>query len=525
MRKSDDKNTRHILPYLALSSVVGFLTAILGSAFKLGAQWAVHFSATVYDTVGQNPLWMPALVLGAAGLGLAASFIVAQAKSCKGGGIPTSIAAVRGIVRFNWVSGVLALPFSALITFLGGLPLGTEGPCVQMGTAIGEGAVTCLGSPKHRGWRRYIMTGGASAGFSVATASPISAILFAVEELHKAFSPLLLSGVSICVMTAQITVQLLGLLGIESEKLFHLPQMAVLGTKLLFIPVLVGAVCGLCSVGFTSFYHVVEKRIRGVLEKRSLKAVFPVLFAGIALVGLCVSDALGTGHGLVDKLLTTRMAWYLLALVFLLRAVLMMVSNTAGVTGGIFLPTLAFGAMIGSLCGDGLTALGWIEPQYRILMVVLGITAFLGATSRIPLTACVFAVEALNGMDNALAIVIAVTVAFLIAKLSGVEDLTDTVIEAKAHALSRGKQPEVTVVSLTVGEESFVAGKEPGDILWPHGCVVTAVARGQAVRRGEEIRPGDVLTLRCTTHDPAVMAEELDDLFGAACQAVGMPDV
>ena len=505
---------KRIFPFLIFSVLTGFLSAVIGTVFKLGAEGVIHLSATVYNAVRQHSVWIPLLVAGAAVLGLVASFIVSLAQSCKGGGIPTSVAAVCGITGFKWLPSVFVLPFSALITFFCGLPLGTEGPCVQMGTAIGDGVIQCFGAKKHQAWRRYIMTGGASAGFSIATASPISAILFSMEELHKKFSPLLLTGVCISVMTAQTTAQAFTLLGIESGKLFHLPELSTLSVNLLYAPLLVGVICGLGSVLFTHCYHKTDKLLRTILGKLSIKALFPILFACIALVGIFLPDTQGTGHGLVDELFQTRTVWYLLILVFLLRAVFMMVSNTAGVTGGVFLPTLAFGAILGSLCAEGMIAIGLLEESQYLLMVILGISAFLGATSRIPLTACIFAVEALNSGSNVLALVIAITVAFLIAKLSGIEDFTDAVIEAKEHSIHKGATPTVVVVPLTVQENSFVIGKELRDILWPNACTVISVEQAQESHHGEELHAGDIITLRYKTYDPETTANELHALVG-----------
>ena len=514
MKKHHCTALKNTLPFLGFSILAGFFSAVAGIAFKLGAEGAIHLSAAIYGSVRQQPVWIPVLVLGTAGLGLLASLVVSRAQSCKGGGIPASAAAVRGIVSFNWLSSVFVLPFSALLTFLGGLPLGTEGPCVQMGTAIGDGVVRCFGAKKHQSWRRYIMTGGASAGFSIATACPVSAILFSVEELHKKFSPLLLTGVSVSVISAQLTAQLFTLLGVESGGLFHLPAIGTLPAKLLYVPLLVGTVCGLGSVLFTHCYHTVEKAVRAVLRKLSVKAVFPLLFACVSVVGLCLSDTLGTGHALVDKLFQTHCVWYLLLLVFLIRGIFMMAANTAGVTGGLFLPTLAFGAILGSLCAEGLIAVGLMETQDYLLTVILGITAFLGATSRIPLTACVFAVEAMSGGSNVLAVVMAATVAFLVARLSGIEDFTDAVIKAKEYSARKDTELTELVTSVTVSEASFVAGMEPHDILWPNACTVVSVERAHKGHGSEELSPGDVITVHYKTYNAAATATELNMLLG-----------
>ena len=508
-----------LFPCLGFSVATGFVSAVLITAFKIAAEGVIRLSSVLYDTVRAHPIWLPFLVLGAAGIGLAASFILSASRSCRGGGIPTSVAAIRGVVNFKWFAGVLVLPFSALLTFFCGLPLGTEGPCVQMGTAVGDGVVQCLGSEKHKGWRRYVMTGGASAGFAIATASPLSAILFSIEELHKHFSPLLLTVSSLSVLTAQITVQVFSAFGIGSTRLFLLPDIGAIPPKFLFAPLLVGLVCGGCSILFTRFYHFIDKRMHALLKKISIKIAFPVLFACVSIVGFFLVDALGTGHDLSEKLLHTNVAWYLLVLLFLVRMVLMMISNTAGVTGGVFLPTLAFGALLGSLCAGGMISIGWIEADHYVLMVVLGMTAFLGATSRIPLTACGFAIEALGGIHNVLPIVLAATAALLVVESSGLEDFTDTVIDSKVHSISKGKKPTVIEAALTVKPNAFAVGKELRDILWPNACAIVSVERALENRGKVGISEYDVITVHYKTYDPAATFQEFTALVGEQDEA------
>lgn len=503
-----------LLPCLVFSMAAGFLSAILVTAFKLAAESVIHISTVFYGVVRQNPVWIPVLVIGAAAIGLIASFVLSLSHSCRGGGIPTAVAAIRGIVSFKWIASIFGLPLSALLTFFGGLPLGTEGPCVQMGTAIGDGVVKCFGSKKYKGWRRYIMTGGACAGFSIATSSPITAILFSIEELHKHFSPLVLTISSISVMSAQIAVQILASFGIGSGRLFHLSEIGAIPLRLLFVPLIIGIVCGGCSILFTRLYHLIDKLMHRLLKKVSVKVVFPVLFCFVSLIGFFLPETLGTGHSLVDTLFGTQIVWYLLITIFLIRSIFMMVSNTSGATGGVFLPTLAFGGLIGSLCAKGMIALGWIESDFYMLVVVLGIAAFLGATSRIPITACVFAMEALGGINNVLAIIIATTAAFLVVELSGLEDFTDTIIEAKTRSIHKGKAPMVIETSLTVNEDSLAVGKELRDILWPNSCVVTSFERARENYGKAGIAPGDAITVHYKTYNPAQTAEEFRLLVG-----------
>ena len=515
-----DRIKNLIWPIVYLSVITGFLSAIIITAFKLATRDAIYLSTSFYQMIRDYPIWLPMLVIGAALIGLVASFILSATHSCRGGGIPTSVAAIRGIVSFKWYAGAFILPISALMTFFCGLPLGTEGPCVQMGTAVGDGVVKCVGAKKHKGWRRYIMTGGASAGFSIATSSPITAIIFSMEELHKHFSPLLLMIASLSVVIAQSTAQVLAMLGLGSVRLFELPVIPAADVKLLFAPVIIGLVCGVCSILFTRFYRIVDKIMRRLLKKISASIVFPVLFGAVALVGFFIADSLGTGHSLAEVLFHREIVWYMMILLFLIRAITMMISNTSGVTGGIFLPTISFGAILGALSAEMMIAFGWIGEDLYMLMVCLGITAFLGATSRIPITAGVFAVEALGGINNILAIIIAVTVSFLVVELASIDDFTDTVIEAKARSITKGKKPVVIEVPLTVGEGSFVIGKELKDILWPNSCVVVSFDYVHKAREEHCIVPGDVITVRYTTYDPIATADDIRILVGEQSEEV-----
>ena len=108
----------------------------------------------------------------------------------------------------KWIQSIFALYISALITFLVGVPLGNEGPSVQMGAAVGKGNSRLL--KKNRlAWERYFMTGGACAGFAIVTGAPLSGIMFALEEAHRRFSVALFSVASFSVLFGTVTYRYL----------------------------------------------------------------------------------------------------------------------------------------------------------------------------------------------------------------------------------------------------------------------------------------------------------------------------
>ena len=428
MKSSFINKIKNTLPCLGFSIMAGICSALFITAFKWGAEQAIHLSSTLYTAVRVHPVYLFFFIPCAALLGLGVHCLLKKFPDCKGGGIPASVAAIGGKAPIRWVASALVLPFSALLTFLGGIPLGTEGPCVQMGTAIGQGVASRLKKGNHTS---CVMTGGGAAGFSLATGSPFCALLFSVEDLTKKFSLLFFTGASLSVAAAWGTQKLLALLGIGAEPLFHIETMNALDISLMFAPLLVGIICGAGSVVFTVAYHFVHKQMKKLQKKISNAILYPVLFGSTVLIGFVVANALGTGHSLTQTLFTNSFPLAMVLLIFGLRALLMMLASTAGITGGAFLPTLAFGALLGSLSANGMIYAGILHSEHYTLMVVLGTVAFLAATSRIPLTALIFALEALGGIYNLPALLLAIGAAYTIARLSKWEEFTELAIHDK----------------------------------------------------------------------------------------------
>ena len=81
-------------------------------------------------------------------MGIVSFSVIHYIPSCRGGGIPTAVAILRGHIPFEWMTTLVGMFSSSIITFGIGVPLGNEGPSVQMGTAIGRGSVFTL-AKKH----------------------------------------------------------------------------------------------------------------------------------------------------------------------------------------------------------------------------------------------------------------------------------------------------------------------------------------------------------------------------------------
>ncbi len=516
MRKNRSNYIKNILlPCLILSVIAGILTGIVIFLFKLTASWVIGASADIYAHVRSNPQFLPFLLLGAALIGLISAVTLKFIPDCRGGGIPTSIAILRGLTPLNWVKSTVFVFFSSMLTYFCAIPLGNEGPSIQIGTAIGRGTVRIF-APKNRAWDRYIMTGGASAGFAAATGSPLTGIFFAFEEAHRRFSPMIFMAAAMTTLASSATMQLLCSLsdGAVSYSLFGFTIDSILPLTYLWVTVIVGAACGFAAAGFTKVYTIVRKIIKVKLAALPFTLKTVIIFVCVSLIGFFSAECIASGHHLVDELIHGHGVWYLLIIYFCVRAILLIVANNADITGGLFVPTLAFGAIIGAVCGKALVSLGVLPEEYYIIMVVTGIASFLSSCSHTPIMAITFAIEALSGLSNIIPISVGITIAYLVVETLGIVPFTDTVIEAKVEASHSGKTAQIVDTHLTVREGSFVVGKEIRDILWPPTCVVLSVHKKHAVHGDSAIGDGDELHVHYQTYDENETMEYLEALVG-----------
>ena len=248
-KKLKNQLMNFIVPAFVFGSLTGALTAVTVLLYKFCAHFIISLSEHGYEALSSRLYLLPVVLLVLLGVAFLFSFIYKKVPNLRGGGIPTSVGILRGILSFDWLLNLLGIFFLSLSSFLVGVPLGNEGPAVQMGTAVGRGTVFSF-AKKHRAWDRYSMTGGACAGFATATGAPISGILFAIEEAHQRISPMIVIVSAAAVMSARFVTELLApLIGVSSEMFpaFNLP---VLEAKQIWIPALVGIAVGLFAVLF-----------------------------------------------------------------------------------------------------------------------------------------------------------------------------------------------------------------------------------------------------------------------------------
>ena len=510
-----------LLPCLLFSALTGIFTGALVFSFNLISTEVVHYSSEIYHFVRENPIYAPLLFLCVIVLGLLAGLMLKWFPNVRGGSLPVAVAHLRGHIAFKWLPNVVFVYFSSMISYLVGVPLGNEAPCVQMGAAVGKGTVG-LFAKKHRAWRRYIMTGGACAGFAVTTGAPLSGIFFALEEAHRRFTPMVIMVATMSTSAAIFTSRWLCNLFQVELTIISATLESSLRLKDIWAVILLALFCALFAAIFSKTYEKINHIVQKLRQRLHFIIRLEIVFVIVAIFGMISGNFINDGHNLLHEILHNEHVWMFLLLYLFVRSILVICSNSVGATGGLFVPTLVFGAMLGSICAQILISIGALPAESAPIMIVIGMATYKGASMRTPITAIIFACEVLSGLTNLPFIILSVAIAYLTVELLGAEPVMEIVYEARLEQEHEGKERKVYDMSMTVQPGAFVIGKETRDVLWPPECTVLAVHHTAGHRSHGELagmHAGDVLDLHFASYDLERTMYMLTDLIGTQPQA------
>jgi CIC family chloride channel protein len=322
--------------FLVLTLAIGALTSLAVVAFILLTE---RLGMRLYP-VG-SAAWRRVLtpVAGSLGVGY---LLYRYFPYARGSGVPQTKAALfarEGVITLRTVFGKF---FCTSATLAIGIPLGREGPAVQ----IGGGIASVLG--RRLGLRpekvKELIPVGAAAAIAAAFNTPLAAVLFALEEVVSDLHAPVLGSVVLASGTSWVVLRLL----LGNNPLFNVPQYRLVHPLEFGVYAVLG---GLVSVAFTKLLLGMRERFLR-LPKKTVWFQPGVGGLMVGLMGWFVPQVLGVGYGYVGDALNGRMALKLMALLVVLKLLATTTSYASGNAGGIFGPSLFIGAMLGGTVGS-----------------------------------------------------------------------------------------------------------------------------------------------------------------------------
>jgi len=404
---------------LALLRLIGIFTNL----FFFG-RWSTSMTSPAGNHLGLWEIAVP--VAGALVIGFMARY---GSERIRGHGIPEAIEAI--LINGSKVEPKVALlkPLSSAISIGSGGPFGAEGPIIMTGGAFGSMIAQLFRLSATE--RKTLLVAGAAAGMSATFASPVAAVLLAVELLLFEWKPRSFIPVALASITAGAARRYLLGLG----PLFPVPAHPVfIGPQGLMGCVVAGVLAGALSALLTlAVYAAEDFFLRLPIHWMWWPAIGGLV---IGLGGLIFPQALGVGYDTIGALLQGDVPRNLILGILLVKSVIWAVSLGSGTSGGVLAPLLMMGGALG-----GMEAM-FLPHEGAGFWPLVSMGAILGGTMRSPFTGVIFALELTHDVNMLLPLLLAVTIAHGFTVLTLRRSILTEKVARRGYHLSREYAPD-----------------------------------------------------------------------------------
>jgi chloride channel protein, CIC family len=365
-------------------------------------------SAVAFQVVSQSLfrwLWIgPSRSLGLAFIPISFGAIISTAiiagliltyvsKEAAGSGVPQVKTAFWRDFGYLPFRVVLAKFFGCVITIGGGSSLGREGPTVHIAGALASNVAGLLGAPKQE--RRPALLAGAAAGLAAAFNTPLSAITFVLEEIMEDLNS---TRYLAPVLIASVTSTFVAHLFLGDNPAFVIPGTARFSWKLYLFIIPVATLSGLIGVIFQKGALIWRDQIKNYrripLAFRPAIGAFINWMCGIAVfLAIAHIGVFGLGYNDLQDMLAGRITGIQALILVVAKLAATIAVYAWGGAGGIFSPTLFFGAAAGFALSQLFSLVTHLPPNEQLALTVAGMSACLGAVVRAPITSILIVFE------------------------------------------------------------------------------------------------------------------------------------
>ncbi|CEM60336.1 ClC family H(+)/Cl(-) exchange transporter [Treponema phagedenis] len=459
------------------SLVIGVLTGFVVVGFRKAIEYVTFGRMRLYAILETKGiwyflLWIFAVVIIAYLLGLMSKLY----PMIKGSGIPQLKGSfLHRLELKTWPE----LPLKIITGAVGigmGMSLGREGPSVQIGGYVGD-AWEKIGkrTPMER---IFLVTSGAAAGLAAAFNAPLAGAVFALEELHKHFNPILL----ICVMIASVSGDFIAGHFFGVGAVFKFNDLSILPLKYFPWLILLGIIITIVGDIFKRGLYLSQDLFDKSKIPVAFRPIIPMLVA--VPIAIFLTDASGGGHTLIEKLASQEYSFSLLLVILVVKLIFTGLCYGSGSSGGIFLPLLACGALTGIIVSKALVHFQMLEPLYTLNFMIFGMAACFSAVVKAPLTGAILLLEMSGKLTHLGGLVFTCAIAFafstLIKSLPVYEVLLDRLLaKSKNEAEKSANKTKKEIAELSVNPGSQLDEKLVKEIVWPKHCLIVGIGRGE----------------------------------------------
>lgn len=471
---------------------IGLAAGLVVSLFRWAIQHMLGLVIKAFQYFHGQPTGLIWWAMGSIVLALILGYLVQQSPDIKGSGIPQIEGQLTGQFEESWWPVLWRKFVGGIFSIGSGLYLGREGPSIQLGATVGQG-IAERGSLTEIE-RRVGIASGAAAGLSAAFNAPIASTMFILEEVYHNFSPLVWLSVFISSLASNaVSMAFFGLrpdLDVPHEVLFPASQYWHL--------ILLGLLLGILG----RVYQIVILKLPHWMQKITFlkPAWYPILpFLLVIPIAWWWPVTLGGGNNLVVALPQLPHEVTIMLGLLILRFVFSMMSYATELPGGIFLPILTLGGIIGALYCVVMMHWGLIPAKYLPNYIIYAMAGYFACISKAPFTAILLITEMVGTMTHLMPLAVVSIVAWLVVDLLGGTPIYAAMLANMLHRRPVHQLEGLTEMTTPIYVGSRLDGCAIKDFDWPAGALIIRVCRGEAqlIPHGDTVlKAGDTLIVQ-----------------------------
>lgn len=509
--RSVSENPRYIFRLTVQGVMVGIFAGLMVCLYRYLLYGSEHVLRDFLSTINGNIVNIILFFMALAVMGLLTDWLTRWEADSAGSGIPQVYAEIKGHMEANWARVLFSKITAGVLTALGGLSLGPEGPSVQIGGMAGKGVAKLFKGSKTDELRLILV--GSAVGITAAFNAPLAGVIFVFEEINHGFDKTLVFIAFVAAIVSDfISKAIFGQATALTFPIHNIPLESY--WVLIVLGVIIGVLGYVYNVGMIKSSDIVSN-----LKIPSwLKFVLVFLISGV--VALSVPEISDGGHFMMDMLDIAMPSLGVLVLLLVLKYLFSMFSFSSGAPGGIFLPILVLGAYIGASFGSAIVPILGLEHDLIYKFIVISMAGFFAATVRSPITGVVLIAEMSGSTESLVAMIIVSLIAYVVPTLLGNEPIYESLYDRLLLNKNREfvKKPSKHVLSeyLVPLDCNYINFKIK-DIPFPKNAIVVSVIRnGKYVIPSEDfhIKYSDQVQVLTDVNDYPYVREEIEELFG-----------
>ena len=491
-----------------VSIFVGLLTGLVAVPYHYLLQQLFNSRKLFFD--GHYPWYFHVLLFFTLwGILLCVNWMVKKMPLITGGGIPQTRAVINGRITYkNPLTQLIAKFTGGILAISAGLSLGREGPCVQIGSYVGN--IISKWGHVLAGERKQLLAAGAGAGLAAAFAAPLASSLLVIESIERFDAPKTAITTLLAGVVAGGVASLIFPFNPYSQISAIAPQATFIDQLKLFLFLAV-----VISV-FGKIYSMFTLWCKDFFTRLKHPPYMKMLYLLIIAYTISLTEIDLTGGGEQFLIMQAMHGYHpvlWIAAMMLIHLIFTSLSFSSGLPGGNFIPTLVTGGLFGQIIALLLVKYGFIETESISYIMLISMVGFLVAVVRTPLTGIVLITEITGHLDVFYPSIIVGGLTYYFTEMLQIKPADndrgveyDEMISTPAF---RTEGRSSLFVEIMTG--AYFDGKEVDHLTLPQRCIIKTIHRDRKdlAPAGQTLIPGDQVEIEIDSQDIEKLYEPL----------------